>query len=126
MRALRDTTVDVYVDGGVRNGRDVFKALALGAKVRKSNNLTGCAHRPTQAVFIGRPQFYALHYGGARGVCDMLTMLNDDFKRTMMLAGVYRRLFNKGTNSAGCARVSQITADHLLLPTNGDYFRAHL
>ncbi len=37
---------EIYVDGGVRSGRDVFRALALGAR----------------AVFIGRSQFYALAY----------------------------------------------------------------
>ncbi len=36
--------VDVYIDGGVRSGNDVFKALALGAK----------------AVFIGRPILWGL------------------------------------------------------------------
>ena len=37
---------EVYIDGGIRNGNDVFKALALGAK----------------AVFIGRPAVFALAY----------------------------------------------------------------
>ena len=38
--------VDVYVDGGVRSGSDVFKALALGARM----------------VFVGRPMLYGLAY----------------------------------------------------------------
>ncbi len=38
--------IDVYIDGGVRNGTDVFKALAVGAK----------------AVFVGRPICWALFY----------------------------------------------------------------
>ena len=46
---------EIYVDGGVRRGTDIFKALCLGAK----------------AVGIGRPYLYALNYG-AEGV-DHLT-----------------------------------------------------
>lgn len=42
--ALADTGCEVYVDGGVRWGTDVLKALALGAK----------------AVFIGRPALWGL------------------------------------------------------------------
>jgi (S)-2-hydroxy-acid oxidase len=41
-----DGRCEVYLDGGVRTGTDVFKALALGAK----------------AVFIGRPIIYGLAY----------------------------------------------------------------
>ena len=41
-----DGKMDVFVDGGVRKGTDVFKALALGAK----------------AVFIGRPVLWGLGY----------------------------------------------------------------
>ena len=45
MNAVGDK-VEVYLDGGIRNGIDVFKALALGAK----------------AVFIGRPVLWGLAY----------------------------------------------------------------
>jgi len=41
-----DGQCEVYVDGGIRTGTDVFKALALGAK----------------AVFVGRPVIYGLAY----------------------------------------------------------------
>lgn len=46
MEACKGTRVQVYVDGGIRRGTDVFKALALGAK----------------AVFIGRPVLWGLAY----------------------------------------------------------------
>ena len=45
-------TVDLIVDGGVRRGRDIVKAMALGAK----------------AVMIGRPLIYGLGLGGTPGV----------------------------------------------------------
>ena len=45
MSAIGDK-VEVYIDGGIRNGTDVFKALALGAK----------------AVFIGQPILWGLSY----------------------------------------------------------------
>ena len=44
VEAVRGSTVEVYLDGGVRKGTDVLKALALGAK----------------AVFIGRPVIWGL------------------------------------------------------------------
>ena len=44
MKAVEGSNVEVYMDGGVRQGTDIFKALALGAK----------------AVFIGRPVFWGL------------------------------------------------------------------
>ncbi|KAH9372174.1 hypothetical protein HPB48_011705 [Haemaphysalis longicornis] len=46
-RALRDSAVEVYMDGGVREAADVCKALALGAR----------------AVFIGRPVIWGLANG---------------------------------------------------------------
>lgn len=51
---------EVYLDGGVRRGTDVFKALALGAR----------------AVFIGRPMVYGLAYDVSlipKAYCSMLT-----------------------------------------------------
>lgn len=44
--ACRGKSVEVYVDGGIRHGTDVFKALALGAR----------------AVFLGRPIIWGLAY----------------------------------------------------------------
>ena len=46
VQACRGSNVEVYFDGGIRTGTDVFKALAIGAR----------------AVFIGRPILYGLAY----------------------------------------------------------------
>lgn len=61
----------VLLDGGIRRGSDVFKALALGA----------------DAVLIGRPQVFALAVAGALGVAHMLKLLRDELEITMALAG---------------------------------------
>ena len=63
---------DVICDGGVRRGSDVVKALALGA--------TACS--------IGRPYLYGLAAGGEAGVGRALSLLREEFERTMILAGV--------------------------------------
>jgi len=62
---------EVYVDGGVRWGSDVFKALALGAR----------------AVLVGRPVLWALAAQGQAGVASLLSGLAADLSRTMALAG---------------------------------------
>ncbi|XP_013390912.1 hydroxyacid oxidase 1 [Lingula anatina] len=62
---------EVYLDGGVRSGTDVLKALALGAR----------------AVFIGRPALYGLAYNGEAGVKLVLQMLRDELSLAMALAG---------------------------------------
>ncbi|KRB86931.1 alpha-hydroxy-acid oxidizing enzyme [Sphingomonas sp. Root710] len=64
--------VDVICDGGIRRGSDVVKALALGA--------TACS--------IGRPYLYGLAAGGEAGVDRALSLLLDEFQRTMALAGI--------------------------------------
>ncbi|OZJ03812.1 hypothetical protein BZG36_03012 [Bifiguratus adelaidae] len=64
--------IDVFLDGGIRKGTDVFKALCLGAK----------------AVYIGRPMLYGLAYAGEEGVLKVLELLNDELKLAMALAGV--------------------------------------
>jgi 4-hydroxymandelate oxidase len=61
----------VLVDGGVRRGRDVFVAMALGA----------------DAVLVGRPVLWGLAVSGAEGVQHVLTMLTEDLAHTMALAG---------------------------------------
>ena len=68
--------VDVFLDGGVRQGTDVLKALALGAK----------------AVFVGRPVLWGLAYKGQQGVEEMLTILKEEFRHAMMLVGMYNLL----------------------------------
>ncbi len=62
----------VLVDGGVRTGRDVLTALALGA----------------DAVLLGRPQLHALAEGGADGVRALLAGLRAQLAETMRLCGV--------------------------------------
>jgi L-lactate dehydrogenase (cytochrome) len=63
---------DVICDGGVRRGSDVVKALAMGA--------TACS--------IGRPYLYGLAAGGEAGVDRSLSLLFEEFERTMILAGI--------------------------------------
>lgn len=64
--------IPVIVDGGVRTGADVFKALALGADF----------------VLIGRPALWGLAYDGRAGVETVLNILERELSRTMALAGV--------------------------------------
>jgi 4-hydroxymandelate oxidase len=64
--------IDVLMDGGVRGGSDVLKALALGAK----------------AVLLGRSYLWALAAGGEDGVRRMLESMRDDLKLAMALSGV--------------------------------------
>jgi L-lactate dehydrogenase (cytochrome) len=64
----------VMLDGGIRRGTDVIKALALGA----------------QFVFIGRPLLYAAVAGGEAGVQRALTLLRDEIDRDMALLGIRR------------------------------------
>lgn len=73
--AVRETLgdgPDVICDGGIRRGSDVVKARALGA--------TACS--------IGRPYLYGLAAGGEAGVDRALTLLRQEFERTLTLAGV--------------------------------------
>lgn len=64
--------VEVYLDGGVRRGTDVLKALAVGAR----------------AVFIGRPYIWALISAGEAGVRDALEILRTELDTAMGLCGV--------------------------------------
>ena len=62
----------VMLDGGIRRGTDVIKALALGA----------------QFVFVGRPLLYAAVAGGQAGVQRALTLLQDEINRDLALLGI--------------------------------------
>lgn len=66
-----DGRLEVHVDGGVRRGSDVVKALALGAR----------------AVAIGRPALWGLAVGGAAGVEQVLAILRREFDAVMGLCG---------------------------------------
>ena len=61
----------LLVDGGIRRGTDVLKAIALGA----------------QAVLVGRPYVYGLANAGALGVAHVLRLLRDELEIAMALSG---------------------------------------
>jgi 4-hydroxymandelate oxidase len=63
--------IPVLVDGGIRRGTDVVKALALGAS----------------AVLIGRPYVYGLAVGGAAGVSRVVDILRSELEVAMALTG---------------------------------------
>jgi 4-hydroxymandelate oxidase len=63
--------IPILVDGGIRRGTDVVKAIALGAK----------------AVLIGRPYLYALAVAGAAGVARAIEMLRTELLMAMALTG---------------------------------------
>jgi L-lactate dehydrogenase (cytochrome) len=75
MGALRSAGVadamEVWIDGGIRRGTDIFKALALGAK----------------AVGIGRPFLYALAAYGQEGVEHAMSLLAGELEMAMALSG---------------------------------------
>ena len=62
---------EVFVDGGVRRGTDILKAIALGAR----------------GVLIGRPVLWGLAVGGEDGVVDVFRLLREEFDLAMALAG---------------------------------------
>lgn len=66
-----DGKAEIILDGGVRRGSDVVKALALGAN----------------AVALGRAYLYGLAAGGERGVARALEIMDDELRRTMALCG---------------------------------------
>ena len=75
----------LLMDSGIRDGYDVFKALAMGAN----------------AVMLGRLQIYALAVGGAVGVAHMLKLLIEELHLCMALTG--------------CKNLTDITADKLFI-----------
>uniref|UniRef100_A0A0E0AMP3 (S)-2-hydroxy-acid oxidase n=1 Tax=Oryza glumipatula TaxID=40148 RepID=A0A0E0AMP3_9ORYZ len=76
--------VPVLVDGGIRRGTDVFKALALGAR----------------AVMVGRPVFFGLAARGEAGARHVIEMLNGELEVAMALCG--------------CRSVGEITRSHVM------------
>jgi isopentenyl diphosphate isomerase/L-lactate dehydrogenase-like FMN-dependent dehydrogenase len=75
--------VELFVDGGVRRGTDVLKAVALGAK----------------AALIGRPVLWGLAAGGEQGVRDVLE--------------IFRREIALGMQLLGCAGCGEVTRAHV-------------
>ena len=84
--AALGNTAETYVDGGIRRGTDILKALALGAR----------------AVLIGRPAIWGLTVSGADGVRDVLEHFRTELVRAMQLTGT--------------ARLSEATPDLLASP----------
>jgi isopentenyl diphosphate isomerase/L-lactate dehydrogenase-like FMN-dependent dehydrogenase len=78
--------VEVLVDGGIRRGADVVKALCLGAK----------------AVLIGRAYGYGLAAAGKAGVARAIAILKADIDRTLILLG--------------CASVANLDRSYVQLP----------
>jgi 4-hydroxymandelate oxidase len=76
--------MEILMDGGVRRGTDILKALALGAK----------------AVMVGRPIMYGLAVGGESGVREVLRILHREFDAALALCG--------------CRTVTDITPDLIL------------
>lgn len=73
--------VTVMLDGGIRQGTDIFKALALGAKL----------------VFIGRPAIWGLAVDGQKGVENVIEILRKELDIVMTLMG--------------CTKINEITRD---------------
>jgi isopentenyl diphosphate isomerase/L-lactate dehydrogenase-like FMN-dependent dehydrogenase len=69
--AAVDGRMPVLIDGGIRRGTDIFKALALGAT----------------AVCVGRPYLFGLGAYGEKGVAKVLAILDSELQRSMQFAG---------------------------------------
>ena len=71
IKAVVPAEFPLLLDGGIRRGTDVFKALAMGAS----------------AVLIGRPYIHGLAVAGALGVAHVIKILKEEFEITMALMG---------------------------------------
>jgi len=69
--AAVDGRAEVLLDGGIRRGIDILKALAIGAK----------------AVLIGRPVLWGLAVSGQAGVSHLISLLKDELTTAMALSG---------------------------------------
>lgn len=88
--AVRDQVagrIPILIDGGVRTGVDIVKALCLGAS----------------AVLVGRPQIHALAVAGMPGVAHMLQMLRVELEAAMA--------------QLGCTDPASLTRDRIFVPT---------
>merc|ERR1712187_392289 len=82
---------NVFVDGGIRRGADIFKAVALGAA----------------GVGVGRPVLYSLASYGERGIVRMVHMLQDELLMVMRLSGT--------------PTVESVTPQHCITRNLGDH-----
>merc|ERR1712039_699403 len=81
----------VFIDGGIRRGADIFKAVALGAK----------------ACGVGRPVLYSLASYGEKGIVRMVHMLQDELQMVMRLSGT--------------PDITSISEDHVIAKNLGDH-----
>jgi len=79
---------EVLMDGGIRSGSDIVKALCLGAR----------------AVLVGRAYAYGLGAGGGAGVARAVEILRSDLARTLKLLG--------------CASISELGPSYVEVPTD--------
>merc|ERR1712048_982151 len=82
---------DIFVDGGIRRGADIFKAVALGAS----------------GVGVGRPVLYSLASYGEKGIVRMVHMLQDELQMVMRLSGT--------------PDIPSITEDHVIAKNLSDH-----
>ncbi len=85
VKAVGDQT-EVYLDGGIRSGQDVLKAVALGAK----------------STFIGRSYIYGLGAAGQAGVTKALEVIHKELDISMALCGVQK--------------ARELSREHVLVP----------
>ena len=78
--------IEVWMDGGIRSGQDVAKAVSLGAK----------------GVMIGRPYIYGLGAIGQKGVSKALEVIHKELDTTMALCGE--------------RNITNMTRENLLIP----------
>lgn len=83
MANVPGSKLQIFVDGGIRRGKDVVRALALGA----------------DAVLLGRPIHWSLAIGGANGVAHALKILQDELAMALQLCG--------------CRTLAEVTSDHV-------------
>jgi len=88
--------MEIYVDGGIRRGGDIIKALCLGAK----------------AVGIGRTFLYSLIYG-AEGAEHLVEILRDEMESVMKLLGI------KDLSEVHPGLVNTSDVDHFVPSTEG-------
>ena len=94
-----DGNAEVYLDGGVRRGTDIFKAVALGAR----------------AVLMGRPLFWGLAVDGEAGVKAVLEMLRDELDATMGMCGC------PDIDSIGSATIDTVSPLLAAFPAHADF-----
>ncbi|KAK9326775.1 FMN-dependent dehydrogenase-domain-containing protein [Lipomyces starkeyi] len=103
MTALRqhgyENKIEVYIDGGIRRGTDILKALCLGAK----------------GVGIARPFLYAMSTYGETGVVRAIQLLKDELEMDMRLIGATKisDLSQSFVDSSSIANHSVVPKDHL-------------